>query len=60
MSKEINKILPITTDIKLLIDQSRQNVAVTVNAEITLLYWKVGKRINKEILKNNMSIRLHT
>jgi len=53
MSKEINKILPITTDIKLLIDQSRQNVAVTVNAEITLLYWKVGKRINEEILKKN-------
>jgi predicted nuclease of restriction endonuclease-like (RecB) superfamily len=53
MNKEINKILPITTDIKLLIDQSRQNVAVTVNAEITLLYWKVGKRINEEILKND-------
>ena len=38
MSKEINNILPVTTDIKLLIDQSRQNVAFAVNAEITLLY----------------------
>ena len=46
MSKETNKILPIATDIKLLIDQSRQNVAVAVNSEITLLYWKVGRRIN--------------
>ena len=53
MGKETNKILPITTDIKLLIDQSRQNVAYTVNAEITLLYWKVGRRTNEEILKND-------
>ena len=36
----------IATDIKMLIEQSRQNVAVSVNAEITMLYWQVGKRIN--------------
>lgn len=52
MSNEINKIQPITSDIKSLIEQSRQNVALAVNAEITLLYWKVGKRINDEILGN--------
>ncbi|MBE9461520.1 YhcG family protein [Dyadobacter subterraneus] len=39
-------------DITSLIEQSRQNVATTVNAEITLLYWNIGGRINKEILKN--------
>lgn len=27
-------------------------MALSVNAEITLLYWKVGKRINDEILGN--------
>ena len=43
---------PIATDIKTLIEQSRQNVALSVNAEITLLYWKVGKRINDEGLGN--------
>lgn len=52
MSNETNKIQPITSDIKLLIEQSRQNAALAVNAEITLLYWKVGKRINDEILGN--------
>jgi predicted nuclease of restriction endonuclease-like (RecB) superfamily len=52
MSKEINPIPPITSDIKTLIEQSRQNVALAVNAEITLLYWKVGKRINDEVLGN--------
>lgn len=40
-------------DIRSLIEQSRQQVAVTVNAEMTLLYWQVGKRINDDILKNN-------
>ncbi len=42
----------IATDIKMLIEQSRQNVAVSVNAEITMLYWQVGKRINDEVLGN--------
>lgn len=52
MSKEINPVQPIANDIKSLIDQSRQNVALAVNAEMTLLYWKVGKRINVEVLGN--------
>jgi predicted nuclease of restriction endonuclease-like (RecB) superfamily len=46
----------ITSDIKLLIAQSRQNVALAVNAEITLLYWKVGKRINDEVLGNERAV----
>jgi len=44
---------PITTSIKLLIEQSRQNVAISVNSEITFLYWNIGKRINEEILNNS-------
>lgn len=39
-------------EIKSLIDQSRRNVAMSVNAEITLLYWHIGNRINTEVLKN--------
>lgn len=38
-------------DIRKLIDETRQNVAETVNAGLTLLYWKIGSRINLEILK---------
>lgn len=52
MSQEINSIQPIAADIKKLIEKSRQNVALAVNAEITLLYWHVGKRIKTEILGN--------
>ncbi|OXG04446.1 DUF1016 N-terminal domain-containing protein [Flavobacterium araucananum] len=36
-----------------LIDQTRHFVAKTVNQELTLLYWKIGKSINEEILKND-------
>jgi hypothetical protein len=38
-------------DIRKMIDNARQAVAVAVNAELTLLYWNIGKRINDEILK---------
>jgi len=40
------------SEITNLIEESRKAVAVTVNAGITMLYWKVGKLINDEILKN--------
>lgn len=39
-------------DIKSLIKESKQQVAVSVNSTITMLYWQIGKRINEEILKN--------
>lgn len=39
-------------EISQLIEKSRQNVAFAVNAEITLLYWHVGKRIKTEILND--------
>jgi len=39
-------------EIKQLIAQSREQVAVAVNSAITLLYWQIGKRINEEILLN--------
>ena len=37
-------------DLRQLIEETRQGVAVAVNAALTLLYWRVGKRINEEIL----------
>ena len=32
-------------DIRSLIETARHNVAVTVNASLTILYWQVGSRI---------------
>jgi predicted nuclease of restriction endonuclease-like (RecB) superfamily len=39
------------SEIRQLIDAARQRAAVAINAEITLLYWQVGKRIQTEILQ---------
>lgn len=38
--------------IKELIEQSKQQLAVSVNATITSLYWKIGSSIKTEVLKN--------
>lgn len=37
-------------DLRNLITETRSAVAVTVNAGLTLLYWRVGMRIRREIL----------
>lgn len=49
-AEENNNLL--FTDISLLIAESKSFVAQTVNSTLTLLYWKIGKRINEEVLKN--------
>jgi len=38
-------------DIRRLIETARHNVAVTVNAGLTVLYWQIGNRIHQDILK---------
>ena len=43
---------PLFTEIKDLIAQSRQQVAVAVNSAMSMLYWQIGKRINEEVLQN--------
>lgn len=39
-------------DLRHMIDMTKQAVATTVNAGLTLLYWHVGDRIHKEILQD--------
>lgn len=45
-------IAPLIGDIRALIDATRSAVATTVNAGLTLMYWRVGKRIRADILGN--------
>jgi len=40
-------------DLRGLIESARERVATQVNAEITLLYWQVGNRIRKDLLKDD-------
>jgi len=53
---EINQLVTISNntlvqDIRLLINQAKTRVARVANSEMTILYWHIGKRIKKEILK---------
>lgn len=49
MSKPNIQNTGLFSEIKTLIETSKKNVAVSVNAEMTLLYWNIGKRINEEL-----------
>jgi predicted nuclease of restriction endonuclease-like (RecB) superfamily len=37
-------------EIRQMIIESRQSAALAINAAMTLLYWRIGKRLNEEIL----------
>lgn len=37
-------------DVKRIIDEARQKVASVVNSTLTLMYWKIGQRINVDVL----------
>ncbi|MEO8253558.1 MAG: PDDEXK nuclease domain-containing protein [Flavobacterium sp.] len=50
---EINDEPKLLNSIIGLIDQTRHIVAKTVNQELTLLYWNIGKTINDDILNND-------
>lgn len=38
--------------IKNLIEQTKNNVAIAVNSSLTMMYWNIGKLINDEVLQN--------
>jgi predicted nuclease of restriction endonuclease-like (RecB) superfamily len=49
-------ILPTTTDrllgdLRKMIEEARATVATTVNAGLTMLYWRIGGRVGQEVLK---------
>jgi predicted nuclease of restriction endonuclease-like (RecB) superfamily len=52
MSKSIEKKTQLLGDIQQLIEESRNRIAIEVNSTITMLYWQIGTRINKELLKD--------
>ena len=45
-----NKVL--LSELRGLIEQARQHVAQTANSTLTLLYWAVGERIRREVLRD--------
>lgn len=56
MAKNKDGIVPAVipaalTEIRTLIESARGRVAAFVNSELTILYWQIGERIRREILK---------
>lgn len=47
-----SNLMPLVDDLQQIINQTRNRVAVNVNAELTLMYWHIGERINREVLGN--------
>lgn len=39
-------------DLRHIIEQARYRVAATANSELTMMYWHIGERINREVLEN--------
>jgi len=52
MDNKLQNMNSLFSEIKLLIEDARQTVAVAVNAATTILYWNIGRRVNNEILEN--------
>lgn len=51
MSDLVRQADPLLADIRQLIDAARQRTAAAVNAELTMLYWQIGRRIHTELLQ---------
>ena len=40
------------SDLRQIIDEARIHVATTANYELTMMYWHIGERINRDVLGN--------
>ncbi len=45
-----DSIAALIGDLRSIIEQARSHVAVTVSSEQTMMYWHIGKRINRDVL----------
>lgn len=50
--KKISTEQTLLNELSQLIEQSQQQVVSQANSTLTLLFWHIGNRINKEILQN--------
>lgn len=56
MEREINEVKNVSSvlisDLRQIIDNARNRVASTANYELTMMYWHIGERINRDVLAN--------
>lgn len=48
---ESNAMDTLLAELRSLIDETRALMAATVNANLTMLYWRIGKRIHEDVLR---------
>ncbi len=53
-TKSTDSVVPadLLTDLRALIEQARDATARAVNSALVLVYWSIGDRIRRDILKN--------
>ena len=55
-SDRVSAVSPVLIeDIRQIIGEARRSVATTINAGLTLLYWRIGKRIVDEVLGKELA-----
>ena len=52
LTKSSTGLQPLVADLRQIISEARSRVAINVNAELTLMYWQIGERINRDVLGN--------
>ncbi len=57
--KKIDTEQLLFTDVALLIEESKKYIAHTVNTTLSILYWKIGKRINLEVFNSLINKQLN-
>jgi len=53
MMNELTFNEPLIEELKNLIANTKEKVAISVNSSLTLMYWQIGFKINEDILKNS-------
>lgn len=56
MTKTSAASIDLVNDLRKIIDSTRQRVAVGVNTELTMMYWHIGDRINRDVLGNERAM----
>ncbi|MCG3665227.1 PDDEXK nuclease domain-containing protein [Aliarcobacter butzleri] len=51
--KELIENKNLVVELKSLIVSTKEQVAISVNSSLTLMYWQIGYKINEDILKNS-------
>ena len=46
----------LVNDLRQIIDNAKVRVASTANYELTMMYWHIGERINRDVLGNTFII----